>query len=244
MQAVSSTFTQQSSSSNQSRSLAYGVLISWTKQSNENYSLFTIGVSSIGGPDFIPSGAVNFPSFWNQYQYTDYGTYAISTSVTRNLGQYTYGVFGAQGNAVLSNTTLLFYPGYDPTIGNYITYGRPISLAYGFQNPSTGYSETINLFYGTTTKPQNSIVNRSVTLPAYDGINYLQDFTSYANGPLAQALNGSYYQGQALITSASNNVSLPQSIINIDTTSGFLSSGNALIVSTNGYQTIDRKSVV
>src|ERR1039458_2823893 len=135
MQTVSANFTAASGENSVYSQVpyypAYGVNISFPKNENSSYNFFTIGTSAIGGPDFIPGGG-SAPAYANQYQYTNYTQYMLSGSVTRNIGQYTYGGFGAQCEVELDNTTLLFMPGFDPTIGNYIMTGRPINVALGF----------------------------------------------------------------------------------------------------------------
>jgi hypothetical protein len=191
MQQVSTNFTASSGGNNTLHYPIYGVNISWTKQENVGYGFFTIGTSSIGGNDFIP-GSGTAPSFANQYKYTDYAAYMLSGSVTRNIGQYTYGAFGAQSEVQLNNTTLLFMPGYDPVIGNYIITGRPINIATGFTAGTNSVDETVNLFYGQTTKPQNDIDHRQITLDGFDFFDFLQSFQSKAAGPIAAANNGCY----------------------------------------------------
>lgn len=250
MQTVSPQFTAESGNGGLHWP-TYGIQVSWTKQINSDYSFFTIGESVIGGSDIIPSSSMSATSFLQQYQYTDYTSVTQSWSVSRNIGQYPYGAFGAQGSIVLNNTSLEFTPGYDSIIGSYITYGRPIMIATGFQvynspspnpnpftDPPVSFSETINLFAGLATQPQNDIANRQITLSAFDGFDYLENFTSKAQGPLALELNGAYYQAQTTITSASNGQSLPQSTINVDSTVGFPPSGTALVITTYGYQTV------
>lgn len=185
MQKVSSAFTAQSGANTQSHYPAFGVQISFTKSENPAYQFFTIGTSLIGGADFIP-GAGTFPAFFDQYQFTDYTDYAISLSITRNLGQYPYGAFGADAQVELDNTSLMFTSGVDPTIGSFITLGRPIKLQMGFG------SETINLFSGFSTQPVNDFQNRQLTMGAFDGMDALNNFTSHGAGPTASSNNGNY----------------------------------------------------
>lgn len=186
MQTVSSAFTAASGQNSTYHQPQYGANISWTKTENSSYHFFTIGTSSIGGNDFIP-GSGSAPSFANQYAYTDYTQYMLSASVSRNIGQYTYGAFGANAELQMDNTSLLFTPGYDPIIGNYITAGRPLNLAIGFVNCGT-----ISLFYGQSTAPMNDIGTRQVTLQAFDFFDYVQSYESKALGPIAAANNGCY----------------------------------------------------
>jgi hypothetical protein len=163
-----------------------GVLIAWTKQMSQFYQFFTIGVSLIGGTDFIP-GTSAYPTFFNQYQWNaNYSTYLLGVSIATSVGQYVYGAFGKQLNMELDNSNFMFLPNYDPIIGNYIINGRPISFQIGFNN------EMLNLFCGLTTKPMNDIVNRTLTITAYDGMDYIYGFITQGQGPIAAANNGNY----------------------------------------------------
>lgn len=185
MQTVSSDFTLQSGGNSYGSVYTYGVNIAWTKESNSTYSFFTIGESAIGSSDAIP-GAGAFAGFFNQYVYTNYADYVLSWSVQRTLGQYPYGAFGAEADVVLDNRTLLFLPNYDPIIGDYILPGRPINIASGFG------TETILMFYGITTMPENDMANKQLKLRAFDGMDYLNNYTSLAQGPAALANDGVY----------------------------------------------------
>lgn len=163
----------------------YGVLISWTRQTNSTYNAFTIGTSVIGGSDYVP-GTATFPTYFNQYQYGEYSTYLTGMSVQKNIGQFPYGAFGAQLDLNLDNSSFLFLPGYDPTIGNYIINGRPVMFEVGYNG------ELIAIFSGISTKPQNDVKNRTLKLTAFDGMDYLNSFKSQGAGPIAAASNGYY----------------------------------------------------
>lgn len=189
MQTVSSQFVTNTNANNQY--LTFGVQIAWTKQVNSSYNLFTINTSTIGGPDFIAGGGA-LPSIINQYQYTDYSDYALGWTIQKNLGQYPYGVFTAQATVELDNTSLLFLPGFDGTIGNYIITGRPVMISAGWKTTPTTGSETIFLFGGISTQPQNDIQSRTLTMSCYDPVDFLNSFTSQGNGTVALANNGSY----------------------------------------------------
>src|SRR5882672_2284198 len=163
----------------------FGVLIDWTQSYNASAGFFTINTSAIEGSDFIP-GTQTYPTFFDQYQYTDYSTYLLSNAIQYSIGQYPYGAFAAQMTTVLDNTSLLFMPGSDPAIGNFILPARPIRFSLSFGGAS------IMLFSGTTIRPQNDLQNRTVALTAFDGMDYLNTFVSQGAGPLAAASNGVY----------------------------------------------------
>lgn len=169
MQTVSASFTTATTSP--SSHIAYGVLISFTKAINTSVSFFTIGTSTIGGPDMI-MGANGIPAFLDIFQYSDYSDYTMSWSVTRNLGQYPYGAFGAEGDLSLDNTGLQFLPNFDPVIGAYITTGRPVKISAGFD------LETINIFTGIGVQPKNDVQHREFDLTAFDLMDSLNNYTS------------------------------------------------------------------
>lgn len=185
MQTVSSDFTSQSGGNSYGSVTNYGVNIAWTKEASTAYSFFTIGESAIGGSDAIP-GSGSYAGFFNQYVYTDYTDYALSWAVQRSLGQYPYGAFGTEANIVLDNRTLLFLPGYDSTIGDYILPNRPLNISSGFG------TDSILMFYGLTTIPENDLADRKIKLRAFDGMDYLNRYTSRAQGTTALANSGIY----------------------------------------------------
>lgn len=190
MQTVSSTFTTNTTAANQFPT--YGILISWLETINPSYGFFTIGTSTIGGPDVIKGGG-NEATFLDRYQYTDYSDYGISFSVARNLGQYPYGTIMAQAEIKLVNTDLTFMPGHDPTIGNYILPNRPVKLTEGYASDTNGLNrEDIMIFAGYSTAPVNDVNNRETKLIAYDGMNYLNMTTSTGSGPIASTTGGVY----------------------------------------------------
>jgi hypothetical protein len=161
----------ETSAANNLSLFSYGAQISFTKTINSSSSFWTIGTSTIGGPAMImgPSGV---PAFLDIFQYVDYSDYAMSWSVQKNIGQFPYGSFGAEGDLQLDNTSLLFLPNFDPTIGAYITVGRPVKLSAGYNG------ETMNLFTGTCTQPLNDVQNRTFTLQSFDGVDFLNTYTS------------------------------------------------------------------
>ena len=156
-----------------SQTQAFGIQVSWTKGSNPTYQPFTIGQSTIGGGDFIPSSNSSI-GFFGQYNYTDYSDYGVGFSVQKNIGQYPYGVMIAQASIELDNNTNLFSPGFDPTIGNYILPQRPIILSAGYED----INETVNIFEGLSTAPQSDVNDRKVVLNAYDFVNYASSVKS------------------------------------------------------------------
>lgn len=159
------------------RNVGHGVLISWMLTPASGVQFFTIGTSKIGGTDMIKSGGTT-PAFFDKYAYTDYTHYATSWNVDRRLGQYPYGTFLAQVDLQLDNSSKLFLPGYDATIGSGILPGRPLRISASIDGESMGQ---IVAFTGT---PQNTISNRQLSIHGYDVFQYLNSMISTASGVL------------------------------------------------------------
>ena len=153
------------------RRLNFGVLISWMRQPATGVQYFTINQSTIGGSHLIKGGG-SAVTFFDKYFYRDYSQYALNFSVSRQLGQYPYGVIMAQADLQLDNTSKLFLPNYDPTIGSGILPNRPMKLSLGFEG------ELFKLFVGFTGQPENSLNNRVTTLHAFDVFDYINGYTS------------------------------------------------------------------
>lgn len=151
------------------RKLNFGVLVSWLKTLNGSTSFFTIGTSTIGGPDII-KGAATLPAFFDKYQYIDTSGDALSMSIKKTLARYPWGVIVAQAAVELDNTAKKYLPGFDPTIGSHILPGRPIKLTLGFEG------ENIEQFTGLTELPTNTLVQRKTTLHAYDVMEYIKNW--------------------------------------------------------------------
>ncbi len=171
MQTVSTAFQDAETSSG--ATFYIGAQVAWQETLNSSYNFFTIGTSTIGGPDFIPGTQV-YPSMMDKYQYTDESAYMLGYMVTWNLGQYPYGVITSNATLTLDNTTMRYTPNYDPTIGAYVGLsGRPVKLSFGFDG-----AESIGLFAGYTTGPSQAIADRSITQNMYDAMNYFNDYIS------------------------------------------------------------------
>jgi len=148
------------------RTINQGVLASWQRATASGTSYFTIGTSTIGGRDII-KGSGSAVTFFDQYAYTDYTPYAMSWAVQRKTGSYSFGVILAQADVEFDNTSKLFQPNYDATIGSGILPNRPIKISVGFQG------ETINQFVGFTGQPEISIGGRTMKVHLFDAFDYI-----------------------------------------------------------------------
>lgn len=154
--------------------LNYGCQISFP-QTLVTSNFFTIGTSLIGGPDIIKSGG-SAVAFFDKYQYTDYSSYVVSMDVQQRISQYPYGIIMAQADVTLDNSSGLFTPNFDPTIGPYILAGRPIKLSMGY------FGEVLQQFTGFTTNPQIDQSEKTVTFSAYDVFNFIAYYQSTTVG--------------------------------------------------------------
>jgi hypothetical protein len=173
MQTTSSGWAQAQASSY--RLVNQGVQISWQETITSGTQFFTIGASTIGGTDIIKGGG-SFVTFWDKYQYTDYSAYVLSWTVARAIGQYPYGTFMAQADVELDNTSNLFTPMHDATIGSGILPFRPMKVAVGFNG------ESLQQFVGFTGQPEPTLGDRKMTLHAFDVMNNLNSTTVLASG--------------------------------------------------------------
>lgn len=157
------------------RTVGYGLQIAWQRVINPSTNFFTIGTSLIGGADIIKSGG-SFVAFFDKYQFTDYASYVINWSVQRKLGQYPYGTILAQADVQLDNSSGLFTPGYDVTIGSGILPNRPMKISTSIGN------ESISQFVGFNGQPELSITQRTMTLHAFDAMDYIQNYSFTTSG--------------------------------------------------------------
>ena len=156
------------------RNVGAGLLIAW-QRTTASGNFFTIGSSVIGGSDMIKSSG-QYPAFFDKFVYKDYSSYILSMSVSKKLGQFTFGVVLSQLDVELDNTSKLFLPGFDPTIGSGILPNRPIKASMSIGG------ESLPQFTGFTGQPENTILNRKTTLHAYDIINYINTYSFTASG--------------------------------------------------------------
>lgn len=157
------------------RDINQGVFISWMRTIGSGVKFFTINQSTIGGTDIIKGGG-SAVTFFDKYNYVDYSRFCLSWSVQRNIGQYPYGVYMAQADIELDNTSKRFTPNFDPTIGSGILPNRPVKISVGFNG------ESLKQFVGFSQNPENTLNNRVTSLHCYDALDYMNGFVSTASG--------------------------------------------------------------
>lgn len=169
MQTVTAAFTTAAAAAANAPNYTLG--IAWTKSYDASAVFFTIGVSSIGSSDSIPSGA-GVPTYFDKYYYDNESDNANVITVDRTMSGVALGVMSAQLDIELNNTTKKYLPTFDPVIGDYIKPGRPVKISIGFDY------ELLPQFVGFTGRPQLTLVNRTLKYHAFDAMEYLNDFES------------------------------------------------------------------
>ena len=147
----------------------YGMMISWDKAYDTNATFFTIGVSDIGGPDFI-KGSGEDVTFFDKYKFTPESDNVNSFTITRMGSLIPYGVFTSQAEIELDNISKRYMPGYDPDIGAFVNKNRrPIKLAAGFSG------ENLPQFVGFTDRPRGSLMSQKTTMHAFDVMDFFSN---------------------------------------------------------------------
>jgi len=162
------------------RNIGFGVLVSWLRTTATGVKFFTINQSRIGGPDILKGGG-DFVAFFDKFQYDDVSPFVTSISISKNLGQYPFGIIMTEADVELDNTTKKFLPNYDTTIGSGILPNRPIKISIGVED------EYMKLFTGYTTQPSVTLNNRVVQLHAFDAFDYINSYRSTISGAFVNA---------------------------------------------------------
>ncbi len=159
------------------RSISHSLLVSWKKDLLPTITLFTIGVSSIGGNDIIAGDTGAVPN-WNKYVFEDESDRLMYAEWSRELNEPTGGLTKALAEFRLDNTSRRYTPDYsggDSVIStaSYLPR-RPVNIQAGFNYG--GIDHNIPQFIGLTSKPP--IIDsrsRSAAFEAEDFIGYLQN---------------------------------------------------------------------
>lgn len=174
MQSVSAAFTAEEKDS--VRKITQGLLVSWKKETNLSQRTFTIGVSTIGGPDIIgiTPGAIGGPGIYNYFNESDYVT---ALAWERGFSMPVGGINKALAEANLDNTSHRFMPRYmggNSELYTSILPRRPIIVNAGFHY--AGINNVIPQFTGVLNKqPRVDKMEGDVQLEAADFIDFLQN---------------------------------------------------------------------
>lgn len=161
----------------ETRSISHSAQLAWKKDYISTIRFFTIGLSTIGGPDVIP-GDGGVQSEWGRYRYTEESDYITRIGYERELNQPTGGLVKAIADFQLDNTSGRFTPDYSGGTSELATAvalpRRPVILNAGFNY--NGIDNTIPQFVGITdSAPKISSRAKTVDLKATDFIGFLQD---------------------------------------------------------------------
>lgn len=158
------------------RRIAHSLLVSWHKQTTIGNKTWTIGVSTIGGPDVIGinPGAVGGPGI---YKYFDESVYVKSLEWERSLNMPVGGMTKALAEAVLDNTSGRFLPRYMGGASELYTAilpRRPAIINAGFNYD--GVDNLIPQFSGVFDKyPQVNKRTGQVSLSMADYIDFFKE---------------------------------------------------------------------
>ena len=163
MQTVTDVFKSAAVAKN--RFPAASAFISWLRE-YEGADWFTIGISSIGGPDVI-KGDNNVIAEADNYSYNEETGYLMSIEYDRWLEEPVFSVARALFDVILDNNDDRFTPGFDPEIGDFIATRRPIRAYVGFN--FSGINQLIQQFVGMVIDyPKVDKVNKTLTLHGID----------------------------------------------------------------------------
>lgn len=173
MQTVSTDFTNRSRAD--VRLLNKRVLMSFKKNYTPGANFYTIGVSSIGGPDPLkgPNAAI---SEWDKFDYEDFSDRVMSIEYTRSNDDITNPMTLAFADVVFDNSDDYFTPANDNSpLAGFLLPNRPIKIYLGFEN------EMISVFVGLTQgRPEIDEGSKTVRFHCLDFLN------SIINSPVPQ----------------------------------------------------------
>lgn len=157
------------------RPITYGFKVSFDKVFTPDVDFFTIGVSEIGGDDFIPGTGIVVQE-WDKYIYSDYTDRVVSLEWNREEGSV-WSVAQAFGDIVLDNHDGYFTPGEGSPIDEYILPERPVRILAGFGD------DQIQTFVGLTYGMP--IIDRDAGTATFRVVDFL---TYILNRPLEEGV--------------------------------------------------------
>ncbi len=153
------------------RNLRAKIWVAWTRVANvENYG--TVGTSVVGGTDIIKgTGDETAINNADSFQYFDETDRCLRIEYERNLVEPLGGMQMGMVDVVLDNTDKRFTPDVNSTIGTAIKPNRPLKIFIGFH--VQGQDKVIPLMECLTQQPREDKVNRTITIPAFDYMWFL-----------------------------------------------------------------------
>lgn len=156
------------------RQIRIGLLASWLKRANMSTAYAIVGSSVVGGSDLV-QGQSSVITSADLFDYMDESTYVMAFDYDRRLDEPKGGVSFAIGDITLDNITRRFTPDYNATIGTAIEPRRPIKASIGMK---AGSYRSVQVIVGLTSdRPKENRTNRSVEVPMYDYITFIENST-------------------------------------------------------------------
>lgn len=149
------------------RPLSWQLRISFNKQFDDSVTFFTLGTSTLDGPDILAPSTDNVIQAWDYYQYLPYSDRVQMLQWSREI-EFPYSVSSAMADFVLENHDDYFTPDSGSSIDAYILPKRPLRILSGFNN--------LNLpqFVGMTEKmPVIADRDKTATFHALDFLSEL-----------------------------------------------------------------------
>lgn len=162
---------------NASRKVVQSTQVAWKKSFDNTYVLFTIGVSSIGGGDYIASdGSIN--SDWNKYNYIDESQYVTELNWEQEFNMPLGGLVKVIGDLQFDNTSGRFLPdfmGGDSELFTVVAQPRkPLIINAGYFYE--GVDQLNPQFVGLTTKaPVVDQRSKTASMHFSDFMDFIQN---------------------------------------------------------------------
>lgn len=160
-----------------SRQLNMSLLASWMKVADLSTVFAQIGVSQIGGGDLVQGGSSVITNA-DLFDYIDETSHVMRFDYDRRLNEPLGGTSFAIGDILLDNVTRRFTPNYDATIGTALEPRRPIKASIGLRESAAGAFRSVQVIVGLTAdRPKESKTNRTVEVPVFDYITFIENST-------------------------------------------------------------------
>lgn len=144
------------------RPISWGLLISFSKDYDDDITFFTLNQSQLNGSDILATTEDNPLQSWDLYEYVDYTDRVIFMSWEREL-EFPFSIVSAIADFQVNNYDKYFTPGSGSPISADNLPKRPVRLLSGFSNT------TLPQFVGLTQgMPEVDEEARTATFTALD----------------------------------------------------------------------------
>lgn len=151
------------------RPLSWGLLISFSKEYDDDITFFTLDQSTLNGTDILAPTEDNPLQAWDYYEYLDYSDRVIFMSWEREL-EFPYSIVSAIADFQVNNYDKFFTPGAGSPIAADNLPKRPVRLLSGFAN--TKLPQFVGLTQGM---PEVDEAGRTATFTALDFLTQIYD---------------------------------------------------------------------